>query len=101
MRITPALWLSALLALSIGCGKDRQLTKAELPTINSETVAVETPKPPAKVTREAAIATAKTHYIKTLGSLKGIDFDASEEANGWHVNYYPHVRNGTIAGGGG
>jgi len=101
MRKTSALWIGTLLVMNIGCGRNGQGIASERAATNVGPVTVESPKPPAKVTKEMAVATAKADYIRTIGPLKGIDFDVSDEPDGWRVNFYPHVRNGTIAGGSG
>ncbi len=69
-----------------------------LSLISPVSIKVEAPQPPSKVTKEMAVATAKADHIRTLGSLKGLDVEASDEPDGWRVSFYPHVRNGTIAG---
>lgn len=101
MKKTLALWMGALLIMHTGCSKGAQRIAPERAATNSGPVTMENPKPPPKVTKEMAVTTAKADYVRRNGSLKSIDFDASDEPYAWRISYYPHVRNGTTAGGGG
>lgn len=71
-----------------------------LSLISPVSIKVEAPQPPAKVTKEMAVATAKAHYFGRKDVLRDVDVDASDEPDGWHISFYPRVRRGTIFGGG-
>ena len=108
MKRVFAPWLAALIVTHAGCSKGNlDGASARAGTGDGRVAAsisqpsVESPRLAAKITKEKAVATAKADYTKTIGPLKDIDFSASEDADGWRVRFYPHVRNGTIAGGGG
>lgn len=106
MKNMPTLWLIALLVMNIGCSRVDQKVAQDRSAKGSEPATTSSAQPIAKVTKEkvtkeVAIATAKDDYRRRNSSLKRVDFDVSDEPDGWHVSYYPHVRDGTIAGGGG
>lgn len=100
MKKAFALWLGALLVMHISCSKEGQRVESERAATNNVPVTIQSPQPPAKITEEAAVATAKADYIRRKGSLEGVDFDVTDEPDGWRISFYPHVRNGTVAGGG-
>lgn len=101
MRKMSALLLGVLLLINISCGEGSRGIASERAATNGGPITTESTQPRVNVTKEMAVATAKADYVRTIGPLKGVDFDVSDEPNGWRVNFYPHVRDGTIAGGSG
>ncbi|MET0624139.1 MAG: hypothetical protein ABW250_14235 [Pyrinomonadaceae bacterium] len=109
MKQILVLLLATLSILLAGCSKGDQRAAHESAATNRGAVTTESPQPPVnnvkdmaavKVTKEMAVATAKADYIRRKGSLKGADFDVSDDPDGWRISFFPRVRNGTIAGGG-
>lgn len=106
----PPILLIAILFISLaGCGKGGQKDVSERAANNREAITTESPQPMAKdmkeiatskISKEKAVETAKADYIKRKGSLKGTDFDVSDDPDGWRIHFYPQVRNGATVGGG-
>jgi hypothetical protein len=86
MRKTSALLLGALLVLNIYCGMDTPGSASERAASNGGPVTMDSPQPRAVVTKETALTTAKADYVRRIGPLKGIDFEVSDEPDGWKVN---------------